>query len=116
MLHIFNQTNRHANQMKNIFPQENGQPDGGSVVLGGSGNAVGGLVVGNGLTTGVNCGTIQRQTGVVSGGDKDRKTVTTVEVHQPSPPAPPSMPPPLPYKWPAGTSLIYSLVTLYNFI
>ncbi|XP_014216183.1 uncharacterized protein LOC106644971 [Copidosoma floridanum] len=39
--------------------------------------------------------TQQQQTG-----DKDRKTVTTVEVHQPCPPAPP---PPLPYKWPAET-------------
>lgn len=34
--------------------------------------------------------------------EKDRKTVTTVEVHQPCPPAPPSMPPPMPFKWPAG--------------
>ncbi|KAJ8664829.1 hypothetical protein QAD02_006491 [Eretmocerus hayati] len=31
--------------------------------------------------------------------DKDRKTVTTVEVHQPCPPAPPILPPPMPCKW-----------------
>ncbi|XP_023289649.1 uncharacterized protein LOC105704265 isoform X2 [Orussus abietinus] len=35
--------------------------------------------------------------------ETERKTVTTVEVHSVCPPVPPSMPPPLSYKWQADT-------------
>ncbi|XP_001605090.2 lysine-specific demethylase 6B isoform X1 [Nasonia vitripennis] len=47
----------------------------------------------------------QADTGSAMGSQRqlDKKTVTTVEVHQPCPPAPPSMPPAMPYKWPAET-------------
>ncbi|XP_058794768.1 uncharacterized protein LOC131666270 [Phymastichus coffea] len=66
---------------EDVFVKENGQTtDGGSVVLNGS------------KPTQQQLQQQQQQTQQ----QPERKTVTSVEVHQPSPPAPPSMP----YKWP----------------
>lgn len=45
--------------------------------------------------------------------DIERKTITTVEVHQSSPPAPPC-PPPMSYKWQSGK--LIKVDTLFKYI
>ncbi|CAB0036388.1 unnamed protein product [Trichogramma brassicae] len=70
-----------------VFVKENGHQilDGGSVVLNGGSSRP-----------------VQLMQSPLQPQQQDQKSITTVEVHQPSPPPAPSMPQPVPYKWPAG--------------
>uniref|UniRef100_A0ABD2W901 PDZ domain-containing protein n=1 Tax=Trichogramma kaykai TaxID=54128 RepID=A0ABD2W901_9HYME len=71
-----------------VFVKENGHQvlDGGSVVLNGGSSRP-----------------VQSIQSPLQPQQQDQKSITTVEVHQPSPPPAPSMPQPVPYKWPAET-------------